>query len=257
MNGEMAWKHHELRLFGHRGAAARVPENTMESFDRALADGATALEMDVHLTRDHHLVVAHDPDGVRTAGRDQLIAETTFEDLGRWNVAQGFGFSSPRPIRIPELSEVIRAWPGVPICVDIKPQDPRIIRSILEIVRALDAEADVTVGSFHGEQIRQLRRMGYRGPTALTHSELAVARFLPGFLCTPAIRGQAAMIPTRHGSIGLDGKTFIRRCRRLGLRVDFWVVNDPATARSLLSAGATGIVTDDPGRLAHLLVELG
>ncbi len=229
----------------------------MESFARALADGATALELDVHLTRDHHLVVAHDPDGARTAGRAEMIRDSSLEDLGHWNVAESSPVSSGRPMRMPVLSEVIRGFPDVPISVDLKATDPGAAESILDAVRALDAEPRVTVGSFHGQQVRRLRRLGYRGPTALTRSEVATTRFFPWFLCRAVVRGQAAMVPRRHGSIRLDVGAFIRRCRRLGLRVDFWVVNDPAAARSLLSAGATGIVTDDPRRLSPLLGELG
>jgi glycerophosphoryl diester phosphodiesterase len=71
------------------------------------------------------------------------------------------------------------------------------------------------------------------------------------------IGGDAAMIPTHSGSVRLDGESFIRRCRRLGLRVDYWVVNDPKEARALLGRGATGIVTDDPGRLAPVMAALG
>lgn len=253
----MTHTNHELRVFGHRGAAALLPENTMESFERALADGANALELDVHLTRDGHPVVAHDPDGVRMAGRTELIRDSSLEDVWRWNLANGSPLAQGRTMRMPVLSEVIRGFPKVPITVDIKPDDARAARSVLDTVRAGDAESRVTVGSFHGHLVRLLRRLGYRGPTALTRSEVSLARFLPSFLCRAVVRGQAAMIPVRSGSIRLDGGTFIQRCRRLGLRVDFWVVNDVSTARSLLSAGATGIVTDDPRRLSPLLSELG
>jgi glycerophosphoryl diester phosphodiesterase len=63
------------------------------------------------------------------------------------------------------------------------------------------------------------------------------------------------MIPRRGYGIRLDGKSFLRRCRRLGLRVDYWVVNDPEEARTLLAAGATGIITDDPRRIAPVIRE--
>src|SRR5205823_2268595 len=56
------------RLYAHRGASAERPENTMPAFERALELGADALEMDVHLTRDGELVVAHD-DAAATRAR--------------------------------------------------------------------------------------------------------------------------------------------------------------------------------------------
>ena len=59
------------------------------------------------------------------------------------------------------------------------------------------------------------------------------------------------------GAIRLDGHRFIARCRSLGLRVDYWVVDDPKEARRLLDLGATGIMSDDPALIAPVFDELG
>ena len=64
----MTGSNHDLRLYAHRGASAHLPENSLEAFEKALADGATALELDIHRTADGHFVVAHDPHGQRMAG---------------------------------------------------------------------------------------------------------------------------------------------------------------------------------------------
>src|SRR5712692_7767104 len=48
------------RVFAHRGGAGLAPENTMAAFDNGLALGADGLELDVHLSRDGHVVVHHD-----------------------------------------------------------------------------------------------------------------------------------------------------------------------------------------------------
>jgi glycerophosphoryl diester phosphodiesterase len=141
--------------------------------------------------------------------------------------------------------------------VDLKPDDRRIAPAVLEVVRAHEAEDRVTVGSFHGPLVRHLRKLGYRGPTALTRMEVALLRALPAVVVRPAIRGRAAMIPRRHGRIRLDTGRFIRRCRALGLRVDFWVINEPSVARTLLDEGATGFVSDDPGALRHVISSAG
>src|SRR5206468_12734131 len=49
-------------LLGHRGARAlkSIPENTLASFDQALADGCDGFEFDVRLTEDGESVIAHD-----------------------------------------------------------------------------------------------------------------------------------------------------------------------------------------------------
>jgi glycerophosphoryl diester phosphodiesterase len=251
----MTWIDHELRLYGHRGASALLPENTMESFRQALADGATALELDVHLSRDGHVVVAHDPDGRRVAGCGDAIRDCTLEQLSHWDVGASFAATGETPARMPTLIEVLQSFPGVPISVDLKPNEPRIADSVLEVLRTHDAEPLVTVGSFHGPILHRLRRLGYRGPTALTRAEVAALRLLPATVSDRRIHGQAAMIPRRSGPVRLDAEAFIHRLRALGLRADYWVVNDPDEARTLLGYGATGIVTDDPAIIAPVFAE--
>ena len=51
-----------LRLFGHRGAPAYRPENTLESFQLAFDQGVTAIECDIVPTKDGHLVLRHEAD---------------------------------------------------------------------------------------------------------------------------------------------------------------------------------------------------
>lgn len=246
---------HELRLFGHRGASALVPENTLEAFEQALADGATALELDVHRTADGQLVVAHDPDGSRMAQSGSRICDCTLEEVKAWDVGRGFGAAAKTLHAMPTLAEVVSAFPRVPISVDLKPNDPRVVADIFRLTRAAGIEHLVTIGSFHAHLVFRLRRLGYSGPTSLTHGEVAAVRLLPLHLARRLVGGQAAMIPRRGWGFSLDGPPFIARCRQLGLRVDYWVVNQRRAARELLARGATGIVTDDPQRIAPVMAE--
>ena len=73
--------------FAHRGASARAPENTLESFRLAAESGAGGLETDVHMTRDGHVVAIHDATVDRTTdgsglGREMTLAEVRSLDAG-------------------------------------------------------------------------------------------------------------------------------------------------------------------------------
>src|SRR3954453_18671997 len=46
---------------GHRGARGLVPENTIQSFLKALEFGVNTLELDVIVSKDNQLVVSHEP----------------------------------------------------------------------------------------------------------------------------------------------------------------------------------------------------
>jgi len=235
-----------LRLYAHRGASARAPENTLAAFEIALTDGANALELDVHRTADGHFVIAHDPDGARTAGCNECIAEVGLDEVRRWTA----GGES-----IPTLTEVLQAFPDTPLSIDLKPNDPAAVEPLLEVLSAHNGEARITFASFHDRLVWQARRLGWRGRTALTRSEVAALRLAPLALARRVIRGHAAQVPLRSGVIRLDRRTFLDRCRVLGIRADYWVVNDPGKARTLLAAGATGLMSDNPALLAPVFKE--
>ncbi len=236
----------KILLYAHRGACLRCPENSLEAFHLALEDGANALEMDVHATADGHFVVAHDPDGGRLAGDPRPINSLPLETVRGWRLDH----RAP----IPTLTEILDAFPGTPMSIDLKPRDISLVRPFLDHLKQRGGEEWVTVASFHHSIMLEVHRSGWRGRTALSRLEVAWLRLLPERIGKRMIRGQSAQIPTSAGPVRLDRTAFIDRCRRLGLRSDFWVINDPAQAENLLKMGATGIMSDDPKRIAPVVL---
>ncbi len=246
---------HELRLYGHRGASARLPENTLTAFAAALEDGANALELDIHRTADGHFVVVHDPDGRRTAGVSEEIRNVTLDQVRAWRILSGRDQNSSGYFTVPTLDETLETFPDTPMSIDLKPDDPDAVPPLLELVARHSAEDRVTLASFNDRVVRRIRRLGYPGKTSLSKLEVGLLRFLPSAIARRFISGDSANIPVEHHGIRLDGRRFIDHCRALGLRVDYWVVNDPHEARQLLDAGATGIMADDPARIAPIFRE--
>jgi len=74
-------------LIAHRGYSGRYPENTLLSFRKALEAGADFMELDVHLSRDGHVVVIHDATLNRTTDGKGKVAEKTLEELKRLSAA--------------------------------------------------------------------------------------------------------------------------------------------------------------------------
>jgi glycerophosphoryl diester phosphodiesterase len=217
------------RVYAHRGASRELPENTMAAFRRAIALGADALETDVHATADGVLVTSHDPDGARVFGVARRIAECPWSEVRQWGA--------------PSLEEMVAAFPGIPINVDLKVDAAALA---VPLLRRMGAEEQVTLASFSSATLRRVRALGYGGPTSLGRSEVTRLLSLPaamqrGPLAPP---GVAAQLP-----ISLAKPWVIRRCHGLGLRVDYWTVNEPALAHSLIAMGADGIMTDDPATI--------
>ncbi len=244
-----------LRLMGHRGACAECPENTLASFQRAVDLGVDALEMDVHLTADGVVVVSHDETGARAANIQRAISAATLAEVRSWDA--GWGFCDPSGARpfagcgctIPTLEEVLARF-SLRLNIDIKQHTPSMIAPLLSLLRRHDAEHRVTLASFSGPVIRQVRRSGYPGETVLARDEVMALLFAPQRLRQLLGHGgDAVQVPLRAGPIDFGSRRFIDRCHRLGLRVDYWTVNDPVVAEVLLERGADGIISDDPRAL--------
>lgn len=242
---------HQRRLYAHRGASAERPENTMPAFERAVEIGVDALEMDVHLTRDEQLIVVHDDTAARTTGAQVAWGEVDLAEARRLDAGWHFlAKDGSRPfagkaIGVPRFEEVLEAFPRMRINVDLK--GDRAVELMLELIRRKHAEDRVTLASFQLRTLVQIRRLGYGGETALSQGEVATLLGLPAMLWRQLpFTGTAAQVPVRAGRIHFDRAAFIAKCHSIGLRVDFWTVDDRDEAARLLALGADGIITNDP-----------
>ncbi|HUH01072.1 MAG TPA: glycerophosphodiester phosphodiesterase [Kofleriaceae bacterium] len=250
-------------LYAHRGAAAERPENTVHSFRRAMELGADALEMDAHMTSDGHVVISHDPTGERMCGVVAAIRETTLARVREWDAGWGFvDGAGERPFRgkgyvFPTLEEMLVEFSGVPFNIDLKQCGPSIVTRTLQLLRRARAEERVTLASFSLRTLLAVRTAGYGGPTALSRAEAAALMFAPRrlFAALP-LMGVAAQVPVKVGPLTFGSRRMIAKAHDLGLRIDFWTINDPAEARRLLELGADGIMTDDPAAIAPVFAAL-
>lgn len=234
-------------IYAHRGASLELPENTIEAFQLAVDLGANAIETDAHMTRDGRIVLSHDPSGKRMADVPRAIRMATLEEVRAWNM----GALHPRTprarhFRMPTLDEALVAFPGVFFNVDAKQTEPDMIPALLRAIRHAKATDRVRIASFSARNLRNARALGYEGPTGLAPSELARLMLAPiGLAKRMEIRGDAAQVPERAWGFTFASASAIDRLHVLGMRVDFWTIDDPANAKRLLAMGADGIMTDD------------
>lgn len=240
-------------VYAHRGASFELPENTLESFRLALQLGADALETDAHMTRDGRIVLSHDPTGARMAGIDRPIANMTLAELREWDMGARFVprrpgvFRSGQRFRIPTLDEALEELPGIVFNVDAKQTVPDMIPALLRCIKHARAEDRVRIASFSTRNLLRVRALGYPGETGLSPNEIARIMFVPrSYLRWLRVGGRAAQVPRQAYGIKLASQGAIDRFHTLGLRVDFWTIDDPAEAERLFALGADGVMTDDP-----------
>jgi len=114
-------------VIGHRGAAARFPENTFAAFDYAVGLGVDAIEFDIRMTGDGVVVVIHDPTLGRTTNSAGPVAGQSAADVAQVDAGARFspdgGRTFPfagRGIGVPTLDELIERYPGIPLLIEIK-----------------------------------------------------------------------------------------------------------------------------------------
>ncbi len=245
----------------HRGGALLAPENTLLAFERAVASYRTdMLELDVHVTRDGEVVVAHDPTVDRCTDGSGALAELTWADVARLDA--GFHFTDPngvpfrgRGARIPRLGEVLGAFPSVRLNIELK--DERgldAFATLLGEARCLDR---VCIGSEHDVVGRALTE---RLPDALHfYPRDALAAFVLPIRGgdEPEDDGRYTVLdmPLTYFEVRLFDERLAREARRRGKWVNVWTVDDPTEMRALVAEGVGGIMTDRPDLLRQVLDE--
>ena len=77
-----------VEIIAHRGASHDAPENTLESVKLGWVQGADAVEVDVYLSKDGHIVVHHDSDTKKLAGVDRKVVDQTLAELRQLGALQ-------------------------------------------------------------------------------------------------------------------------------------------------------------------------
>ena len=117
----------KVTLAAHRGWRGKYPENTMLGFRKALELDIDAIEMDVHMTADHHIVVCHDPRLDRTTNMTGRIYKMTLEEIRQADAGIKFGeeFKGEKIPTFEEFLELMATRPDIRILLELKdyPED--------------------------------------------------------------------------------------------------------------------------------------
>ncbi|MGD0852180.1 MAG: glycerophosphodiester phosphodiesterase [Acidimicrobiales bacterium] len=271
------WLERRVIAFAHQGGSYEGPSSTLEGIARALAEGATAIELDVHATSDRHIVVCHDETVDRTTNHHGAIADLTLAQLREMDNAYWFipgETVSPgrdasqyldrgkapanRDFGIVTLEEVAERFPGVLLNLDLKRTDPDVEpyeELLAEELRRLERTTSVIVGSFHDTAVQRFRSFAPGVATSAATGEAATFYFsmLEGVPSVPPIC--ALQVPAVYGDVRVVDERFVETAHAADIAVHVWTINDPGEMRELLDVGVDGLISDRPTALVQVLRE--
>ena len=227
------------RVIAHRGLALDHPENTLGAFSAALNSGADILETDVHLSRDGSVIVAHDPDLTRVAGRPGLVADFSERELAEIDLGSGEGF--------PTLDQLLSQFPHAKFNIDLKTRTA--VEPFVEIIRTHRAESRILATSFDEPTRQAVINLLPEVASSTSRSMVIQARLrtwlgLPMEKWTVPAEVVALQIPPAMYGVALVTPSMLRLAKRKGLEVHVWTINNPEDMRRLWTMGVHGIVTD-------------
>lgn len=228
-------------IVGHRGSPRLHRENTLPAFRAAIEEGATAVELDVHATRDGHVVVHHDP--VLPAGTSPgsaagaAIAATTLTELRAVRLPGPAGGE----YAVPTLAEVLDAvGPTATVYVEVKATG--IESLVLGAIAGLGARTPV-----HAFDHRIARRV------ADAPASPPVGVLVESYLIDPVHALRAAGARDYWANWKFIDTGLVDAIHGAGGRVVAWTVNDLDVARHFAAIGVDALCTDTPGLVRRAL----
>ena len=232
------------KIWAHRGASGYAPENTLEAFELASQQGADGLELDVHISRDGHLIVMHDERVDRTTDGIGQIQNMTLKELKKLNAG-----TKEQSMEIPTLEEVY-SWArhnALEINVEIKSDSiayDNIESLCLEAAARYGVESRIWYSSFNHDSLYTIKRLNSAARTGILYGQRL---FRPWEYAK--ILGADAIHP--HFASVAAGDC-VSECRGAGICVHPWTVNDEADILQMLAQGVEAVITNYPAKAIQI-----
>lgn len=262
-------RQHHIQVVAHRGASEEAPEHTLTAYKKAIEDGADALECDVRLTADGHLVCVHDRRVNRTSNGRGAVSALELADLA------SLDFSSRKTRDFWRTRDEEPDW-------EYRPED-REDTSVLTLERLLELVADAGrrvemaietkhptrwAGQVEERLLLLLKRFGLDNPASAAESQVRVMSFSARSL--HRVRAASPTLPTvylmqfvsprlRDGrlpaGVRIAGPSirilrnqpaYVERLKQAGHQVHVWTVNEPEDVDLCVDLGVDAIITNRP-----------
>ena len=247
----------------HRGGAQLAPENTIAAFLNALSMPIDAIELDVHMSRDGHVVVIHDNHVQKRTNGSGNLQDLDLAYLRRLDAAARHPGGWPEPQQIPTLSEVLELAKGrTQVYIEIKTSKrkqmyepyPHIAEKVVELVHLAGMLDQVLVISFDWMILPVIKSLE---PTIET------GMLVSNKVWNPRTRDGMQLLVERAGEFGcewinMDYKLFTPEMSQTvhnhGLKLGLWTVNAEEDMLRFAAAGVDSLTSDRPDLFSVLTI---
>lgn len=236
-------------IIAHRGAAFEAPENTLASINLAWKKGADAVEIDVHLSKDNHVVVIHDSTLKRLCGINKKVKNLTLSELKNFDVGlwKNVDFANER---IPTLIEILHTVPNNgKLIIEVK-SDIKILTYLKnDIIESKLKPEQIEIISFKYSVVKEAKKI-------FPQNKILYNAYLDYNFYMKIISQNADKLIAKIKNAHLDGlnvfagkmldEDFVRKVKSENLILYAWTIDDLQVAKKLISYGVDGIITNKP-----------
>ena len=229
-----------MDLFAHRGYSAKYPENTMAAFRAAMNYEIDGIELDVHMTKDGHIVVIHDEKVNRTTNGKGYVKDMTTQQIKELDAGSKFNplFKGEK---IPLLEEVIQLIEPTNLKLNIELKSDvfpyyGMDMEVVKLVEKYGIQNRTIISSFDHETLTRIANVAPLIETAPLFSNIVVEPW------TYAKKIEA-------DAIHISGYFMMRQTAidalKQGAKVRVYTINDEEHMDLLWNAQVAGFFTDE------------
>jgi len=232
------------QVTAHRGASAAAPENTLAALRQAIEDDADWVEIDVQETADGEVVMMHDSDFKKIAGKDLKIWDATMDDLKDLDIGSWFSpeFQDERVATLDQVLELCKGKVGVNIELKSYGHGQQLEESVIDCVERHEVEYAIVIMSLKRDAVKKMKQLRPKWTVGL----------LTAVAFGDLTKEEADFVAV---SVDIATRSFIRSAHDAGKEVHVWTVNDAITMSTMIGRGADNLITDEPALARSVLTQ--
>jgi len=267
----------EILVQGHRGERGLMPENSIQGFIAAIKDSADVIEMDVVISRDHQVVVSHEPfmssayvlkpsgDSIAKAEeKNYNFYQIPYDSIREFNIGTKGNSSFPEQQKIsaykPLLSKVIDSVENYiktnnlkPVGYNIElksdkneygisqPQPEEFVKMVMEVLERNKIQGPVNIQSFDPEILNIMHQEFPEMKLAYLVYKDGIKGNLEELDFVPQIYSPSYQL--------VKNKAFVDSIKALKMELIPWTVNDTIAILKMINLNVDAIITDFPLRV--------